>query len=249
MPPINEQVTVYGQADPSPVNNPFNYQLPPSVSPLKSTLLGAIPSLAGGAIGALSQFVTNEINYRRQMKMYEDNREYNSPAAQMQRFKDAGLNPNLIYGQNNTAQPVQVGSSVSPDFSFIGNTAQNAITNYRASESQIINNALGLVNYAVSRVNYDYLPPEKYELFKQLKFTLNKIKSETQRNLSASWLNDIEYDIKKLNYDYDFNQFNKGFAPDLKPEYRSIVGMLGQLMEYFGFMQQKEFNQLIFQTQ
>lgn len=30
-------------------------------------------------------------------------RDYNSPAQQMQRYKEAGLNPNLIYGQSNTA--------------------------------------------------------------------------------------------------------------------------------------------------
>lgn len=33
--------------------------------------------------------------------------EYNSPQAQMQRFRDAGLNPNLIYGQTNTAEAVR----------------------------------------------------------------------------------------------------------------------------------------------
>lgn len=33
--------------------------------------------------------------------------EYNSPAAQMQRYKDAGLNPNLIYGQTNEGATVR----------------------------------------------------------------------------------------------------------------------------------------------
>lgn len=35
---------------------------------------------------------------------------YNSPAAQMQRFRDAGLNPNLIYGQSNEAGVVRTSS-------------------------------------------------------------------------------------------------------------------------------------------
>lgn len=35
------------------------------------------------------------------------NNEYNSPAAQMARYRDAGLNPNLIYGQSNQAAPVR----------------------------------------------------------------------------------------------------------------------------------------------
>jgi len=33
--------------------------------------------------------------------------QYNSPLAQMQRFKEAGLNPNLIYGQQNMSQPIR----------------------------------------------------------------------------------------------------------------------------------------------
>ena len=36
---------------------------------------------------------------------------YNSPAAQMQRYQAAGLNPNLIYGQSNTADQVTAASS------------------------------------------------------------------------------------------------------------------------------------------
>lgn len=36
---------------------------------------------------------------------------YNSPQAQMQRYQSAGLNPNLIYGQSNTADQVTAASS------------------------------------------------------------------------------------------------------------------------------------------
>lgn len=35
-------------------------------------------------------------------KMWNLQNEYNSPAAQMQRFQDAGLNPNLMYGQGSS---------------------------------------------------------------------------------------------------------------------------------------------------
>lgn len=37
--------------------------------------------------------------------------EYNSPRSQMQRYQEAGLNPNLIYGQMQTAQPVRQSSA------------------------------------------------------------------------------------------------------------------------------------------
>ena len=43
--------------------------------------------------------------------------EYNSPEAQMRRFKAAGLNPNLIYGQTNTAAPVRSAEYKTPNLS------------------------------------------------------------------------------------------------------------------------------------
>lgn len=45
---------------------------------------------------------------------------YNTPKAQMARFKEAGLNPNLIYGQTNTATPI---STAHADLS-LDNTGQ-----------------------------------------------------------------------------------------------------------------------------
>lgn len=40
-----------------------------------------------------------ELAYQRSMQMWNEQNLYNSPAAQMARFKAGGLNPNLIYGQ------------------------------------------------------------------------------------------------------------------------------------------------------
>ena len=39
--------------------------------------------------------------YQANLEQWNRENEYNSPAAQMQRYMDAGLNPNLIYGQQN----------------------------------------------------------------------------------------------------------------------------------------------------
>lgn len=41
--------------------------------------------------------------------------EYNSPAAQMMRYKEAGLNPNLIYGQQNTAGAISTPQAETPN--------------------------------------------------------------------------------------------------------------------------------------
>lgn len=41
------------------------------------------------------------------LAMWNMQNAYNHPSAQMQRFKEAGLNPNLIYGQGNTASNIE----------------------------------------------------------------------------------------------------------------------------------------------
>lgn len=43
----------------------------------------------------------SEFAYRQNLEQWNRENEYNSPIQQMQRYKDAGLNPNLIYGQQN----------------------------------------------------------------------------------------------------------------------------------------------------
>lgn len=68
--------------------------------------MGLFDSIAGFA----GQMFTNRTNVKLaregqafEQSMWEQSNEYNSPAAQMQRLKDAGLNPNLVYGSGSVA--------------------------------------------------------------------------------------------------------------------------------------------------
>jgi len=89
-----------------------------SVIPGIGTAIGAI---GGAAISAIGNFFSGKSNRKAQNalfekqsrfarderlaqqnwieSMYEKNNAYNSPAAQMARYKEAGLNPDLIYGK------------------------------------------------------------------------------------------------------------------------------------------------------
>lgn len=93
-----------------------------------ATASGAMPGMGGLAIAALAPVIgqaigtglqynynkklaaqSNEYNVAMSEKAYAQNMEmlkyqnaYNSPEQQMARFKAAGLNPNLIYGQGNS---------------------------------------------------------------------------------------------------------------------------------------------------
>lgn len=106
---------------------------------LKKSSMPIDPITAGlgsQGINAIANIFTNnqnrgwdiawdKINRNRALKDWNMVNEYNSPQAQMQRFKDADLNPNLIYGQGTDAAPVrqtQQSSSpaVAPRFDFSG---------------------------------------------------------------------------------------------------------------------------------
>lgn len=57
----------------------------------------------------------SELAYQQNLAQWNAENAYNTPLAQMQRYKDAGLNPNLIYGQSNT-------SARSPQLSYSPST-------------------------------------------------------------------------------------------------------------------------------
>lgn len=61
--------------------------------------LGAAGSLAGSIIGGINQRKANKRAYDQQLELWRMNNQYNHPSAQMQRLREAGLNPNLVYGQ------------------------------------------------------------------------------------------------------------------------------------------------------
>lgn len=69
-----------------------------------------LSNLAGAAMDSNSVKNTNKLNarlaaYQNQwnLDMWNRQNEYNSPLAQMQRLKDAGLNPNMVYGNGSAA--------------------------------------------------------------------------------------------------------------------------------------------------
>lgn len=110
-----------------------------------TVLAAGISAAAGGASSGLGaakgkrsqkrayeyQSKLNEQAYQRNLQMmdyqnsllrqnWDIENEYNSPAAQMERYKSAGLNPNLIYGQQNTAGS-EIGTADAPDAAVLAN--------------------------------------------------------------------------------------------------------------------------------
>lgn len=92
---------------------------------LGSSIIGGVSSLFNNERNIAFQDRTNEDNIRmqkeinernwqEQWKMWNATNEYNDPAAQMARFENAGLNPNLIYGQQQTTSAMNVATGDAP---------------------------------------------------------------------------------------------------------------------------------------
>lgn len=125
---------------------------------LGAAAIGAAGSVIGGGIGALGQSSANRTNIRLQreqnawnekqaekankwnLEQWERENLYNSPQQQMQRLEQAGLNPNLMYGQGNpgsaSSLKSEMPSSVAParvnsSMQFLGNSLAPAISLYQ----------------------------------------------------------------------------------------------------------------------
>lgn len=122
-----------------------------------AAIAAPIGGLLGSGINAFSQAKTNKRQEQFSLNMYNRQRadaladynmqnQYNSPAEQMKRFKDAGLSPHLIYGQTNTAAPIR--STDAKQVNYVAPTVEpdslNVLGKYyelRSQEQQLKNMA------------------------------------------------------------------------------------------------------------
>lgn len=68
-----------------------------------------------------------QYQYGQEQKMWEQQNAWNSPASQMQRLKDAGLNPALMYGQGTTGNAVQIPKYQAPKMDYSGYQPKQAV--------------------------------------------------------------------------------------------------------------------------
>lgn len=85
-------------------------------------LIGAIGAFAGSALGWGSQSSANSANknlaqykYDKDLEMWNRQNNYNTPSAQMQRYAQAGINPNIIASQGNAGNATGMPEYSSPD--------------------------------------------------------------------------------------------------------------------------------------
>lgn len=100
--------------------------------------------MIGSLIAAGASLLGTHLVNRQNMRNYYEMRQYNTPAAQMQRFRNAGLNPHLIYTQTNETSPAP--EMKIPDFSSLGNMTSELSEFQNIKESKARVNNLDKVN-------------------------------------------------------------------------------------------------------
>lgn len=184
-----------------------------AISPGLGTVIGGI---GGAAISAISSFFGNKSNrklsaeaFERESKfareerlaqqqwieqMYEKNNSYNSPAAQMQRLKDAGLNPDLMYSRGdvgNATAPEAPTQAPTPRFNVIptntyGQTAQIAAdTGLKAAQARLADSQSKKTDTEESLLTADYL--------------LRKARTESDIELNNSTIY-VNHELGQLNH-------------------------------------------------
>lgn len=106
---------------------------------LMSSIGSSLSSLVGGYIDNYYNRKAAKQQYNYQMAMWEANNAYNTPAEQMKRLREAGLNPNLVYGGGSATHTATMASAprVEP-----GRSGLNADTILKYQQSEIFNQEL-----------------------------------------------------------------------------------------------------------
>lgn len=184
-----------------------------SVVPGIGTAIGAI---GGAAISAIGNWFGNRSNrkasaeaFERESKfareerlaqqawieqMYEKNNSYNSPAAQMQRLKEAGLNPDLMYSRGdvgNATAPEAPQQAMTPRYNVIptntyGQTAQIAAdAGLKAAQARLADSQSKKTDVEESLLTADYL--------------LRKARTESDIELNNSTIY-VNHELGQLNH-------------------------------------------------
>lgn len=115
-----------------------------------------------------------QLQYEQSLDFWNRQNAYNHPAAQMRRFREAGLNPHLIYGQTNMAGPIATapvpeGNGEKPDYLeglFKYQSLRNGEAQHELIEAQkdfaveqaansVFNRELASKNYILSAENQE----------------------------------------------------------------------------------------------
>lgn len=148
-----------------------------------------------------------ELENQKQLEYWNMQNEYNSPAAQMQRLKDAGLNPNLAYQSVSTGNAEAMPSYSTPEQSFqnyageamqeVGSTLASQITAYQSIQMNQAQIEAQRMNNELLRAHMPYANSAAY---------LKYHGQEVQNLLTESQIDKVNEEINYINSNRELNQ-------------------------------------------
>nr|DAH49897.1 MAG TPA: DNA pilot protein VP2 [Microviridae sp.] len=153
----------------------------------------AVSGIAGIGSTSMANQQNMEIakyNWEQQKEMWHMQNDYNKPSAQMARYQEAGLNPNLIYGSgsasagNSTSIPTPQMAHVEPmPVPQLGDSLQQAVNNMRAdklADAEVANKE-SLSRYNDVKAEHESVMMGLTEL-RAIGQAIDNAKSDTERN-------------------------------------------------------------------
>lgn len=160
---------------------------------LISGAASALGSVFGSIFGHKSTKDTNQANmelakykYEKDLEMWNRQNEYNTPSAQMQRYAQAGLNPNLVYDQGNNGNASSAPSFDVPEMKAytdygdlgFGRAAGNILQSYQlANQEKQIQSQKEVNDATIIEKNANALKIQQERLL-----TMEKAYGERKRN-------------------------------------------------------------------
>lgn len=190
-----------------------------------------------------------ELAYQRSVQMWNMQNAYNSPEAQMQRFRAAGLNPHLIYGQGNPGnassppqyQPANLQyryeaptygaaiGSILPTLMAVGTWMQNMRLSEAELRSKGVQAERGLTETERSRQMIEFLKQRNPQLLKEMenKFSIFPYQRDTADYLSnqaRTKLFEMEQNFRSQFGEGLFSQMGSAWKPS-GGEHQPIGGL------------------------
>lgn len=177
-------------------------------------LLAAAAPLIGGGLDALSTGAQNRKSREFSREMYArtkaDNldfwnqqNKYNAPQAQMQRLKEAGLNPNLVYGGSGNSG--QAASIPTPDVQ----SAQFRTPDFTSAFSQSANNLAEFQNMDIRQAQLDNLFSQGSVLKQEALLKAAQIGETIARTTRSQFDLDFASELRNTSADFLRTQVDK----------------------------------------
>jgi hypothetical protein len=197
-------------------------------SPLLTAGIGAIGALGSSIFGNIGAKKRQQAADAQNIKFWKMQNAYNTPAKQMERLQQAGLNPNLIYGsgQANTGVAGSISASKPAPYN-IQNPVPSAL-NGALIQSQIdVNNSNRIKNLAnaaqskSSKEQIDALIGGKVKAL-EISNAINEVKKQVTQSTTQSQINKLVADADTSAFTAELRQIDAQYAQGGFPKGNTI---------------------------